>query len=110
MPLRCRASLDVWPQLCSRTPVVQVILCDTMGASPMQLRADVEVFELSGPRTPCNIRYKTASTGQKPSLGMSYAHYPFADEALKVVLLVVVEVVVVAVEAIVVALVVLLGK
>ena len=85
-----RASLDVWPQLCSRTPVVQVILCDTMGASPMQLRADVEVFEPSGPRTPCNIRYKTASTGQKPSLGMSYAHYPFAEEALKVVLLVVV--------------------
>ena len=111
MPLRCRASLDVWPQLCSRTPVVQVILCDTMGASPMQLRADVEVFELSGPRTPCNIRYKTASTGQKPSLGMndglrrrdwrrrrelhcrlrrsssdvarmSYAHYPLAYEAL----------------------------
>ena len=33
------------------------------------------------------------------SLGMSYAHYPFAEEALKVVLLVVVAVVVVAVEA-----------
>ena len=30
---------------------------------------------------------------------MSYAHYPFAEEALKVVLLVVVAVVVVAVEA-----------
>ena len=27
-----RASLDVWPQLCSRTLVVQVIVCDMMDA------------------------------------------------------------------------------
>ena len=32
-----RASLDVWPQLCSRTLVVQVIVCDTMDAYTMQL-------------------------------------------------------------------------